>query len=89
VSEPSSRDLHPERGARFVFVRTSAEPLRYRLEVHGADGGSHAGLLEWDHAGSVKLDVEPPLPAAAAEEAAKLARVLRRTAQGRLHRWRG
>lgn len=50
--EPSSRDLHPQTGARFVFDRdnrtnTKTEPPRYRVTIYLPDRVRWSGQLAW------------------------------------------
>ena len=81
--DPSSGDLHPSTGARFVLTRDGTS---YRVDVYLAGGTALRSTLRWDDQSAV---VDPPLSHAAAhEEVLKLARVLRRTPKDRLTRWR-
>ena len=84
----SSEELHPTSGARFVCVREPGEPPRYQASVYVAGGATVTAALAWDEAGQATLE---PTPADAwvADELLKLARVLRRSGQARLVRWRG
>lgn len=83
----SSAHLHPETGARFVFEREEESPPRYRLRVYLPAAELRESTLSWD---GERARFEPPLSEGwAADEAAKLARVLHRRAATRLVRWRG
>ncbi len=85
---PSSHDLHPKQGARFVFIRhAEVEPPRYRVEVF-LPGTRHIQTnLRWDEAG--KPLVEPAIEHdAVLDQLLRLARVLKRTPKARLTRWR-
>lgn len=84
----SSADLHPVTGARFVFERTSEQPLAYRVAVYLPEGRECRCVVTWSDAGAVALD-PPPADEAVAGELVKLSRVLRREAKSRLVRWRG
>jgi hypothetical protein len=87
----SSRDLHPDSGARFVFERMGAE-LRYHVHVYLPEQRSWSGELDWiegrarvlgpELAGDERLEW-------ARAELLKLARVLHRDPKPRLVRWRG
>ncbi|MFV8750017.1 hypothetical protein ACNOYE_05675 [Nannocystaceae bacterium ST9] len=87
----SSRDLHPETGARFVFERVG-EPPRYSVQIYLPGGRGWAGELDW-----VEGQARVQGPEAAGDEALawaldeliKLARVLHRDPKPRLVRWRG
>ncbi len=93
MTQPSSSDLHPKSGARFVFERDSASdvPAHYRVHVHLAGGDTWAGSLAWADGkaelvatGSQDVEREPWVRATALA----LARVLKRKPQQRLLRWR-
>lgn len=92
MTEPSSKDLHPSAGARFVFERSEGEALRYRVHVYLPGERSWSGELSWI---DEQARVEGPDDAADEEltwsrqEALKLARVLHRDPKPRLVRWRG
>jgi len=97
VTEPSSRDLHPKTGARFVFDRLSseAEPV-YAVVIHLPAARRWAGTLRWanGHAQLVANADQPALDADdvqrwATAEALKLARVLHRDPKPHMLRWRG
>lgn len=87
----SSRDLHPEGGARFVFERLG-EALRYRVDIYLPGERSWSGELSWvdglaqvsgpESVGDEQLEW-------ARAELFKLARVLHRDPKPRLVRWRG
>jgi hypothetical protein len=81
----SSRDLHPDSGARFVFERMGAE-LRYHVHVYLPEQRSwiegRARVLGPEPAGDERLEW-------ARAELLKLARVLHRDPKPRLVRWRG
>lgn len=85
---PSSQELHPVTGARFVCERTDDPELVYRVAVHVAGGLTHHAELRWDAAGQA---VAAPACAEAwvQNELIKLARVLKHSQQPRLTRWRG
>ena len=97
--EPSSRDLHPSTGARFVFEREAGrdEP-RYRVAIYLPAGRSLAGTLAWvEDRAELELEqpdevggpsVEADTLARAREEALKLARVLHRKPRDHMLRWR-
>ncbi|NVB37738.1 hypothetical protein G6O69_07825 [Pseudenhygromyxa sp. WMMC2535] len=95
--KPSSQDLHPKTGARFVFER-AAEPSpagepRYALTIYLPAGREWSGELSWAEGHSLITD-EPDASAVdealglALAEAHKLARVLRRDPKPKLVRWR-
>lgn len=89
MSRPSSDDLHPRSGGRFVFTRRETEdPPAYAVEVYLPGGRTLHASLSWTDEGRAELD--PPLADAWAHaEALKLARVLRKNPKDRLSRWRG
>lgn len=82
---PSSQELHPVAGARFICER---EGEGYKIAVYAAGGATHHAELRWDAEG--QAEVAPALadPWAHAE-VLKLARVLKHSQQQRLTRWRG
>ncbi|MCA9700294.1 MAG: hypothetical protein KC431_22400 [Myxococcales bacterium] len=96
--QPSSADLHPKSGARFVFTRRDSvdgsadDALRYDLEIYLPAGRDWRGELRWQDGRSVIVD-EPGEPdeglGRALAEAHKLARVLHRDPKPKLSRWRG
>lgn len=93
---PSSQDLHPSTGARFVFEREADGPHghRYRVNVYLADGRTLVGELAWPDGNAQLQPDAPPEPedqplAWAHAEALKLARTLRRTPKQHMVRWRG
>jgi hypothetical protein len=84
----SSDDLHPASGARFVFRRQGdSVPLVYRVNVYLPDAVRQTASLVFAEDGSVAVD-PALLPPWVAEEAIKLARVLKRTGQSTMSRWR-
>lgn len=85
---PSSRDLHPVAGARFVCERAQGPELVYRVAVHAAGGHTHHAELRWDAAGQATA-TPPHADDWAQAELLKLARVLKHSQQDRLTRWRG
>lgn len=89
MNAPSSLDLHPSHGGRFVFTRRASEGLgEYDVAVYLPAARLLNARLRWDEAGHATL--EPPLPDDwAQQEALKLARVLRQAPKDRLTRWRG
>lgn len=93
--EPSSRDLHPRTGARFVFERDPGEPPRYAVTIYLPGTRRWFGHLAWTEAGA---ELTPAEAADTAEdetlawaraEALKLARVLHRDPRQQMVRWRG
>jgi hypothetical protein len=88
VTDPSSTDLHPTHGGRFVLTRRGDHPLCYRVQVYLPAGRMLESQMRFDASGTPALD--PALPDAwATEETLKLARILKRTPKERLTRWRG
>jgi hypothetical protein len=91
-AQPSSADLHPKTGARFVFERRG-EALCYDVMIYLPAGRSWGGALQWRDGRSVIAD-EPGAEAVddalrwALAEAHKLARVLHREPKAKLSRWR-
>jgi hypothetical protein len=90
MSLSSSHDLHPATGARYVFQRvtppTGEEP-RYEVEVFPAGGARVETTLRWESGAAV---LEPAMVNDALRaEVHKLARVVKRTGQDRMTRWRG
>lgn len=86
---PSSQELHPIAGARFICERQDdgAAPV-YKVAVYAAGGATHHAELRWDAEGQVQ--VAPALADPWAQtELIKLARVLKHSHQQRLTRWRG
>lgn len=93
MNDPSSLDLHPTQGGRFVFTRralpgAAASGLgEYAVQVYLPAARLLTSCLQWDEAGHAALD--PPLEDPwAHQEALKLARVLRQSPKDRLIRWR-
>jgi hypothetical protein len=90
--QPSSQDLHPETGARFVFDRTGDD---YDVAIYLPDGLRWSGRLSWtDGNATLAPGPDQPMPtdeplAWAHAEALKLARTLRRTPKQHMVRWRG
>jgi hypothetical protein len=96
VTAPSSRDLHPKTGARFVFDRRATEPEpTYDLTIYLPEGRQWSGSLRWIHTDpGGRAVLEPAAPddhelAWAHAEALKLARVLHRDPRPQMVRWRG
>ena len=91
TSFSSSQDLHPASGARYLFERQDDEAgasPRYAVAVYVADGTRVSTTLCWDERGEVVL--EPTVASDALRgELLKLARVVKRSGQQRLSRWRG
>ena len=85
--QPSSQDLHPRTGARFVFDKLDDDP-RYAVVVYLPEAISWRGELGWVE-GKASLSGGEDAPAWTREEALKLARVLRRDAKDHMVRWRG
>lgn len=85
---PSSHELHPVAGARFVCERVEGQALVYRVVVYVAGGLTHHAELRWDAAGHASAAPECA-DAWVQAELLKLARVLKHSQQGRLTRWRG
>ncbi len=93
--EPSSKDLHPESGGRFVFERLSADAdaaaPRYRVNAYLPGQRSWSGEVHWVDEQAI---VEGPEASDdelswARAEVLKLARVLHRDPKPKLVRWRG
>lgn len=83
---PSSQELHPETGARFVCERVDGDALVYRFAVFAAGGATYRGELRCGD----EVVADPPCADPWAQaELLKLARVLRHGRQARLTRWRG
>lgn len=89
---PSSGDLHPETGARFVFDRAGDG---YAVVIYLPDEQRWSGQLSWDD-GVAVLEPDEGQPSPTSEpfawahaEALKLARTLRRTPKQHMVRWRG
>ena len=83
--EPSSANLHPDDGGRFVFERAT-DGARYEIQIFLPDGVRHEGALVLASDGTtIDLGCEEPWVVAEVE---KLARVVKRTGQQRLLRWR-
>ncbi|MCA9690721.1 MAG: hypothetical protein KC636_14030 [Myxococcales bacterium] len=90
MSVSSSDELTPRSGARFVFLR--GVDGAYEVTVHRASAVASDGQLalrvSWDDGGATVLEPAPDDPWVRAE-VEKLARVVKRTGQARLTRWRG
>ena len=89
--EPSSKDLHPTAGARFLFERTDpqgeGDVPTYRVRAYMPEKVIVESALHWEEGKAV---LEPrPEDDWVATEAEKLARVLKRDPKPRLLRWRG
>ncbi len=92
----SSHDLHPKQGARFVFTRTSEDDpapneapneARYAVDVFLPGTQRFTATLSWDERG--KPQIEPAIDHdAVLDQLVKLARVLKRTPNPRMTRWR-
>ena len=100
--QPSSKDLHPKTGARFVFDRMEDAEAevgdRYRVVLYLPEGRTWSGRLHWDEAGAATLEPESTDSQASPDDEAltwaraetlKLARVLRRAPKAHMVRWRG
>lgn len=97
--QPSSQDLHPRTGARFVFEREGQDqaedtPVRYRVHIYLPGDGRWTGALRWTE-GEATLDAGEQSGAVdeadltrARDEALKLARVLKRDPKAHMVRWR-
>jgi len=85
---PSSHELHPVAGARFVCEQVEGQALVYRVVVYVAGGLTHHAELRWDAAGHASAAPECA-DAWVQAELLKLARVLKHSQQARLTRWRG
>jgi hypothetical protein len=90
-NEPSSRDLHPQTGARFVFDRIASEPEpAYAVVIYLPEARRWTGTLRWiDDRAELEPSVEDQQLAWAHAEALKLARVLHRDPKPHMVRWRG
>lgn len=88
--QPSSRDLHPRTGARFVFDKLDDTP-RYSVTIYLPDARSWTGELAWSE-GQAQLSAGAPSSQDeldwARAETLKLARVLRRDPKQHMVRWR-
>jgi hypothetical protein len=90
--KPSSQDLHPTTGARFVFDQIGEG---YAVVIYLPGDLRWSGQLAWtDGVASLVPDPGQPSPtteplAWAHAEALKLARTLRRTPKQHMVRWRG
>jgi hypothetical protein len=90
MNQPSSRDLHPKTGARFVFDRIASEPA-YTVAIYLPEARHWSGTLRWLDG---RAELEPAAPSGDAElewahaEALKLARVLHRDPKPHMLRWR-
>ena len=82
----SSLNLHPKTGARYVFER-DGQRESYSIEVYAAGGARFSGVLRWTDDGAAVLEPTPSEPGVQTE-LLKLARVVKRTRQARLTRWR-
>ncbi len=82
----SSKDLHPIKGARFVFTKTDENALSYVIEVFLPEGKKIESQLEWEDG---KLRLTPEVEEEGlAQEIRKLAKVLARKKLPRMIRWR-
>jgi hypothetical protein len=94
--KPSSQDLHPTTGARFVFDRAPDRTEEaYDVVIYLPDGLRWSGQRAWTE-GTATLEPDPDQPSPTTEplawahaEALKLARTLRRTPKQHIVRWRG
>lgn len=93
--KPSSQDLHPTTGARFVFDRVGEG---YAVAIYLPGDLRWSGHLAWtDGEATLEPDPDQPGPTPSTEaplawartEALKLARTLRRTPKQHMVRWRG
>lgn len=85
--EPSSDNLHPTRGGRFVLTRQSEEPPAYDVVVYLPEDETVQSVLSWDEG---VPSLHPPFESKwVHDETLKLARVLKRTPKTHLSRWRG
>ena len=86
MEAPSSHDLFPAHGARFVFTRqAAATDVEYDVEVYRSGGVVERMRLSW----SPDLVLQPmPADMAVIAAVTKLARPLRRAPKSRLIRWR-
>jgi hypothetical protein len=90
--QPSSQDLHPATGARFVFDRDGDD---YAVVIYLPGDLKWSGRLSWiDGSATLEADEGQPPPTSeplawAHAEALKLARTLRRTPRQHMVRWRG
>lgn len=90
--KPSSQDLHPTTGARFVFDQVGEG---YAVVIYLPGDLRWSGQLAWTD-GVATLEPDPGQPSPTVEplawahvEALKLARTLRRTPKQHMVRWRG
>ncbi|MGB1698845.1 MAG: hypothetical protein ACPHRO_02745 [Nannocystaceae bacterium] len=83
----SSSDLHPTSGGRFVFERSSGFEARYQVNVYLPNEVTISGTLQLmtERSSELELDTEDPW---VRDQVEKLCRVLRRTRQQRIVRWR-
>ena len=83
---PSSSDLHPTSGGRFVFERQADADHRYDVGVYLPGGVELHGVLSVaGEEEGVQVDTEDRW---VLDQIEKLSRVLRRTNQRRVVRWR-
>jgi hypothetical protein len=91
VVEPSSDNLHPREGARFVFERVPAPAgageLRYEVRVYLPAGELMRGQVAWTSDGAIDFH-GLSFSQRVAQEVVKLARVLKKDHAARLIRWR-
>jgi len=85
--EPSSSDLHPSSGGRFVFERQADATTRYDIGVYLPSGVEIRGVMSLSEENDSVLEVDTDDPWVL-EQLRKLSRVLRRTRQQRIVRWR-
>ncbi len=86
MTAATSKDLHPNNGARFVFTRAPSEALAYDVAIYVGDGRTIRGGLSWPGEG---VEVSGDIPAGPLrDEVVKLARPLRSKAPPRMTRWR-
>jgi hypothetical protein len=87
VLRSSSSDLHPTSGGRFVFEQTREDRSRYDVGVYLPEGVEHHGSIRFAEDGESIVEIETDDPWVR-EQVEKLVRVLRRTKQQRIVRWR-
>ena len=75
--EPSSANLHPDDGGRFVFERAT-DGARYEIQIFLPDGVRHEGALVLASDGTtIELGCEEPWVVAEVEKLLSEARLLR------------
>ena len=87
VLRSSSSDLHPTSGGRFVFEQMREEPTHYDVGVYLPAGVELHGKIRFAEDGESTIEIETDDPWVR-EQVEKLVRVLRRTKQQRIVRWR-